>query len=76
MLYSIRFNSQHDECQLIGTQTSICIIANLLETIKEKFKVANTSGFQLDQHAFGVGGFEYWLLPEEKFHIKIPERKD
>jgi len=66
-MYSIALYKHCRLSVLVGNLPDIIALANILESAKIKFKVTDVRGFRLSDDDAGVGGFEYWLEPPDKF---------
>lgn len=65
-MYSIRWpDSKGVQAVVVGDLKSILALASCFEATKTKFKVADVTGFCVKQSNFGVGGFQYWVDPEQ-----------
>jgi hypothetical protein len=52
---------------VVGNKESILALANLFESIRVKFKVADVAGFVCKPEHFAAGGFEYWMRAGDTF---------
>lgn len=69
MMYCIMYyyGTTGEMISLIGTQTGMFALVNLLERSRIDFKVSDIATGPLSQKDLGYGGFQYWLPREDSF---------
>jgi hypothetical protein len=67
-MYSIRWNnSPNGDCTLVGELKAIIALANIFESQKRQYKIADVQGFLISQNQLGMGFYKYWLENDAVF---------